>query len=81
LAHASSATGHLKASITIEARCTVVFHDTSELRRQVSDLERALAIHCTEGTPIPIVTMAGDQTSPCDTDPACSGIPVLEIEF
>lgn len=82
LANATSAIGQLSASITIDSRCTVVLHDAPELRLGgVTDVERALAIHCSEGTPTRLVSAQGNPIGPCDSDPACPGTSVLEIEF
>ena len=82
LANATTAIGQLNASITIVSRCTVVLHEAPELRGGgVTDVERALAIHCSEGTPTRLVSAQGDQLGSCDSDPACLGTSVLEIEF
>ena len=82
LANATSAIGQLDASITIVNRCTVVLHEAPELRGgDITDVERALAIHCNEGTPTRLVSAQGNQIGPCDTDPACLGTSVVEIEF
>jgi hypothetical protein len=82
LANATSAIGQLNASITIVSRCTVVLHDAPELRGGgVTDAERALAIHCSDGTPTRFVAAQGDQIGLCDIEPACLETSVVEIEF
>ena len=82
LANATSASGQLGASITINSRCTVVLQDAPELRSGgSSDLERAVAIHCQDGTPTRLVTGPGNPLGPCGIDPACSGASMVEIEF
>ena len=82
LANATSAIGQLNASITIVSRCTLVLHEAPELQGGgVTDVERALAIHCSDGTPTRLVSAQDNPRGPCDSDPACPEALMVEIEF